>query len=108
MSRPRSKKVLGRSTHRWTAPRAIGCAAIASSLLTPLIGHGAQSEESSALQEITITAQRREESLQHAAVAVSAISGDQILNAGITSSEDLAAMVPALKVAPAAGPYPLF
>jgi iron complex outermembrane receptor protein len=63
---------------------------------------------SQGLEEIVVTAQRREESLQHAALAVTAISGEQLAQAGAISVEDLTQLVPALQVAPAAGPYPLF
>ncbi len=60
------------------------------------------------LEEIVVTAQRREESLQHAAIAVTALSGDQLAQSGTVKVEDLTQLVPALQVAPAAGPYPLF
>jgi iron complex outermembrane recepter protein len=60
------------------------------------------------LEEIVVTAQRREESLQHAALAVTAISGDQLAESGSTRVEDLTQLVPALQISPAAGPYPLF
>jgi iron complex outermembrane receptor protein len=59
-----------------------------------------------ALEEITITAQRRSESLEHAALAISAISADQLNNSGATQVQQLTYLVPALQVATAAGPYP--
>jgi len=55
-----------------------------------------------------VTAQRREESLQHAAIAVTAVSGDKLAQAGAVKVEDLTQLVPSLQVAAAAGPYPLF
>ena len=60
------------------------------------------------LQEIVVTAQRREENLQHAAVAVTALTGDQLQGSGTLHQQDLTQLVPALQVATAAGPYPLF
>ena len=60
------------------------------------------------LQEIVVTAQRRQESLQKAAVAVSAVSGETIRNAGIVNPTDLTSVVPALQVSTASGPYSLF
>jgi iron complex outermembrane receptor protein len=60
------------------------------------------------LEEIVVTAQRREESLQHAALAVTAVSGDQLAQAGAIKVEDLTQLVPSLQVSPSAGPYPLF
>jgi iron complex outermembrane receptor protein len=60
------------------------------------------------LQEIVVTAQRREESLQRAAIAVSAITGDALRAAGVTRPTELTALVPSLQVATSAGPYSLF
>jgi iron complex outermembrane receptor protein len=64
--------------------------------------------ESVALEEIVVTAQRREENLQKAALPVSAVSQDTLIDAGVTSPSDLTKVVPSLQVKPAAGPYPLF
>lgn len=55
------------------------------------------------LGEIVVTAQRREESLQRAAVAVSAVTGDELLNAGVSTPEGLTRVVPSLVVQPAGG-----
>ena len=60
------------------------------------------------LEEIIVTAQRREESAQRAAVPISVVSGEQLALAGVTQVEDLSKLVPALQVVPAAGPYSLF
>jgi iron complex outermembrane recepter protein len=67
-----------------------------------------QSTQAEGLQEIVVTAQRREENLQHAAIAVTAVSGAELAQAGAIRFEDLTQLVPSLQVAPAAGPYPLF
>ena len=69
---------------------------------------GAQTPDSSGLEEVIVTAQRREENLQRAAIAVSALSGEQIAATGSTRVQDLTQYVPALQVATAAGPYSLF
>jgi iron complex outermembrane receptor protein len=60
------------------------------------------------LQQIVVTAQRRKESLQSAALPVSALSSDQLANSGATTVQDLTQLIPALQVSQAAGPYPLF
>jgi iron complex outermembrane recepter protein len=60
------------------------------------------------LEEIVVTAQRREESLQKAAVPVSAISGETLRDAGVFKPTDLTSLVPALQVSTSAGPYNLF
>jgi iron complex outermembrane receptor protein len=58
--------------------------------------------ENGALQEIVVTAQRREENLQKAALAVSAVAGDVLVKQSITQATDLSRLVPALQIAPAA------
>ena len=60
------------------------------------------------LSDVVVTAQRRSENLQHAAVAVSAVTGETLISAGVTKPSDLSSVIPALQVAPAAGPYSLF
>ncbi|OJY67188.1 MAG: hypothetical protein BGP16_18580 [Sphingobium sp. 66-54] len=60
------------------------------------------------LEEIIVTAQRREESLQRAAVSVTAISGEGLLTRGVTTAQQLTQVAPALQVSPAAGPYTVF
>jgi len=65
-------------------------------------------EAPTGIQDIIVTAQRREESLQKAAVAVSVVSGDSLRNAGISRPTELTAIVPSLQVATSAGPYSLF
>ena len=60
------------------------------------------------LEEIVVTAQRREENLQKAAIAVSAVTGDTLMAAGVTRPSELTSLVPSLQVSAAAGPYNLF
>lgn len=60
------------------------------------------------LEEVVVTAQRRAENLQRAAIAVSVVSGDELRAAGITRPTELTAIVPSLQVTSAAGPYSLF
>lgn len=85
---------------------------LASMALAPL-GVCAQESTDSApggatLQEIVVTAQRRQESLQTAAVPVSALSADQLASSGTNKVQDLTQLIPALQVSQAAGPYPLY
>ncbi|WCT79882.1 TonB-dependent receptor [Novosphingobium humi] len=58
--------------------------------------------QSVGLQDIVVTAQRREENLQKAALAVSAVAGDTLVKQSVTQATDLSRLVPALQVAPAA------
>lgn len=57
---------------------------------------------SEGLADIVVTAQRREENLQRAPIAVSAVTGETLVKQGITQATDLSRLVPALQVAPAA------
>jgi outer membrane receptor protein involved in Fe transport len=59
-------------------------------LLAPL----GQAAAQQALEEITVTAQKREESLRDVPISVSALTGQKIQDSGIQRSEDLAAYVP--------------
>ena len=59
-----------------------------------------ETTEDQGLGEIVVTAQRREESLQRAAVAVTAVSGADLVNAGITETANLGRLVPSLAVQP--------
>ncbi len=60
------------------------------------------------LEEIVITAQRREESSQRAAIAISTITGDAVVDANITRPGGLEAVVPSLQAHDGTGPYSLF
>jgi iron complex outermembrane recepter protein len=63
--------------------------------------HEAPSE--GALQEVVVTAQRRSESLQHAALSVTAVTPDELTKASVTSAADLTAVVPALQASNQSG-----
>ena len=58
-------------------------------------------ESGTGLEEIVVTAQRREESLQRAAIAVSAVTGNTLTQQSITQATDISRLVPALQIAPA-------
>ena len=59
------------------------------------------------LEEVVVTAERREENLQHAAVAVSAVTADELTQAQVSTPGGLSAVVPALQIADTTGPTPL-
>jgi iron complex outermembrane receptor protein len=59
---------------------------------------GAAAPQGDELQEIVVTAERREGRLQSVPLAVSAITGGTALKSGITSSEDLVVGVPGLSM----------
>lgn len=60
-------------------------------------------EENEGLADIVVTAQRREESLQRTALAVSAVDAQQLSNAGVSDVTQLTKLVPSLIVQPATG-----
>ena len=58
-----------------------------------------------ALAEVVITAERREQSLQRAAVAVTAVTGQELTKRDIFNVDQLTQAVPALQAQQGAGPY---
>ncbi len=57
------------------------------------ISGGAQAQ---VLEEVVVTAQKREQNIQDVGVSITALSGDQIEALGLRSSEDIAAQTPGL------------
>ena len=65
----------------------------------PVAATGPQSPgDVSGLQEVVVTAQRREENLQRAPLAIVAISGEDLDRAGVAEAQDLNKLVPGLKI----------
>ena len=58
------------------------------------------SGETMQLEEVIVTAQRKEENLQRAAVAVAVVQGSDLIAAGITDAGRLGNLVPALTIEP--------
>jgi iron complex outermembrane receptor protein len=69
--------------------------AVAACLLT---GFHSQSMADSVLDEITVTAQKREQSIQDVGIAITAFSGKQLREMGVDKSTDIAAMTPGLYI----------
>ncbi|NIB41778.1 TonB-dependent receptor [Pseudomaricurvus alkylphenolicus] len=68
------------------------------SAISMVTATGVMAESALVLEEIIITAQKREQNLQGVPVSVSAISGDQILESGIKDLTALSSYVPNLKI----------
>jgi iron complex outermembrane receptor protein len=72
-------------------------------------GSATASQPGAALEEIVVTAQRREERQQSVPIAISAISGAQAAKTGVTGTESLSIAVPSLQftrqVANGAAPF---
>lgn len=58
-----------------------------------------------ALQEVVVTAERVAEPLQDAPVSVTAVTGTELSDRGVTSMSDLTQLVPALEIQSGVGPY---
>ena len=87
------------------------CAAMLASGIAPQVtmAQNADTQVSDGgLAEIVVTAQRREESLQRAAIAVTAVTGDDLTRSGITETSNLGKLVPALVVQPTGGTTSFF
>lgn len=67
----------------------------------------AQSDTGAGVSDIIVTAQKRSENAQNVAVAITALSTEDIAASGVTSTEDLRAAVPSLNVTTAAGGFGL-
>jgi iron complex outermembrane recepter protein len=62
-------------------------------------GSGAPADSADALQEIVVTANKREESINQVGLTIRALSGDAIQQQHVNSLEDLASQVPGLSYA---------
>ena len=61
-----------------------------------------------AIEEIVVTAQRREENLQKTSVPMNVVSGEELKNANVQQITDLSATVPGLQIGLAAGPIQIY
>lgn len=61
-----------------------------------------------ALQEVVVTAQRREESAQKAPIAIAVVKPEELVRQNVTRSEDLSRVVPALVATASGGPNTSF
>lgn len=72
--------------------------------LAPGVEKIAAQERSLALEEVVVTATKREQSLQDVSVAVTALSAEDLRVAQITTSEDLTFLVPSLNLQKGSNP----
>src|SRR5580704_10009876 len=66
-------------------------------------GNAAVAADAAGLEEIVVTAERREESVQNVGIAISVLSGDTLAAKSITIVNDLQNAVPSLQIEPAFG-----
>ena len=72
------------------------------------LGIPAHAESSLALEEVIVTAQKRQESLQDVPVSVSAVSGQQIVDQGLGDLQDMSTYVPNLTINQTPGAAQIF
>ena len=63
------------------------------------------SQGETGLADIVVTAQRRSENLQRAAISVTAVTGAELVERGVTSPTQLTQLAPALQITQLGGPY---
>jgi len=69
-------------------------AAVAAAIVLPV--HAQEEESVLALDEIVVTAQKREQNIQDVGITVTAFSGSQVQELGFTKTTDIVAMTPGL------------
>src|SRR5712664_3802039 len=83
---------------------ALGAAAISIHAASFAAPAGSASEnDAGGLEEVVVTAQRREESAQNVGIAISVLSGRSLADKSITNVVDLQNAIPSLQVEPAFG-----
>lgn len=78
---------------------------VASSVLTSFVPQAFAQGERPMLEEVVVTAQKREQSLQEVPVAVQALSGSMLENAGVTNFEGLVNVSPSLALQDNLSPF---
>lgn len=68
----------------------------------------AQAQQEMGVGEIIVTAQKRSQSINEVPVSITAATGDRLLEAGITSTADLAKIVPGLTAQPSPFNTPIY
>lgn len=69
---------------------------------------GAGDASSDGLGTIIVTAQRRSEDVQHAALSITAITGDTLKDKGVTDTDAIARTTVGIEIQPSSGPYTTF
>jgi iron complex outermembrane recepter protein len=83
--------------------RAIAAVLCIGAVLTDSFSFAADATDAPGLEEIHVTAQRREESAQNVGIALSVIGGETLLDKGVTHVDDLQNALPSIQVEPAFG-----
>lgn len=76
----------------------IGAMAVVLSAAAPALAQESEAADEGRLDEIVVTAQKREENLQRAAISISAVTAEALVDKGVSDVTQLSTMVPALQV----------
>jgi len=68
----------------------------------------AAADANAGLGDIVVTAQRRSENIQRAALSIVAVTGDQLRSAGVNNIDALARQTAGVEIQPSGGPYTTF
>jgi iron complex outermembrane receptor protein len=79
-----------------------------SAVVALLAAGQAMAQGTARLEEVEVTAQRRTESVQRAAVAVSVVTPVELRDAGVARPQELTELVPSLQVAASAAPISVY
>ena len=77
---------------------AMTAAGLGAALIGPSVSYSAQPGVAQAVEEVLVTARRREESLQEVPIAISAFGGDALEERGVQRIENMNAVAPNLSV----------
>jgi iron complex outermembrane receptor protein len=91
------------STHAATGLGSTGLMLMLASMSQSTVAVAQQPQSATGLEEVTVTARRREESAQSVPIAITAISGEQIDNLQLDTLENLQTVVPELSVSASSG-----
>jgi iron complex outermembrane recepter protein len=77
----------------------LASSAIALFMQSPALAQDAAAESDESIQDIVVTAQRREENVQKTALSIEVFSGDDLRAAGVGKADDLTKLAPGIQAA---------
>src|SRR2546421_5068484 len=85
----------------------LAAAALASFAVAPTARAQQPAATSGGLEEVIVTAQKREQNLQEIGISLSAVSGSDLADLGVVNATDITKSMPAGGVAPPERPFSL-
>lgn len=90
-------------TNNFHSRNALLISSFAGALIAPLVAHAQNAAERGALEEVIVTAQKREQALQDVPIAVTALTEESLLANRIVTVNDLSSVAPGVTVKPSPG-----